>query len=47
MQLALNGATIMHAPLCDDLEIAAEAGFSAPHVWAPKSTRISANARSG
>jgi 2-keto-myo-inositol isomerase len=36
MQLALNGATIMHAPLCDDLEIAAEAGFSALEVWAPK-----------
>jgi 2-keto-myo-inositol isomerase len=36
MRLALNGATIMHSPLADDLEIAAEAGFTALEVWAGK-----------
>lgn len=36
MRLALNGATIMHSPLVDDLEIAAETGFSALEVWAGK-----------
>jgi 2-keto-myo-inositol isomerase len=36
MRLALNGATIMHSPLADDIEIAAETGFSALEVWAPK-----------
>jgi 2-keto-myo-inositol isomerase len=36
MRLALNGATIMRSPLADDLEIAAEAGFTALEVWAGK-----------
>ncbi len=36
MKLALNGATIMHSPLADDVEIAAETGFSALEVWAGK-----------
>lgn len=36
MRLALNGATIMHSPLADDLEIAAETGFTALEVWAGK-----------
>ena len=36
MRLALNGATIMNSPLADDLEIAAEAGFTALEVWAGK-----------
>ncbi len=36
MKLALNGATIMHSPLADDLEIAAETGFDALEVWAGK-----------
>lgn len=36
MRLALNGATIMHSPLADDVEIAAEAGFTALEVWAGK-----------
>ena len=36
MKLALNGATIMHSPLADDVEIAAEAGFTALEVWAGK-----------
>ena len=36
MRLALNGATIMHSPLADDLEIAAEVGFTALEVWAGK-----------
>lgn len=36
MRLALNGATIMHSPLAGDLEIAAQSGFSALEVWAPK-----------
>lgn len=36
MKLALNGATIMHSPLADDLEIAAETGFTALEVWAGK-----------
>ena len=31
-----NGATIMHSPLADDLEIAAETGFTALEVWAGK-----------
>lgn len=36
MKLALNGATIMRAPLADDVEIAAEAGFDALEIWAGK-----------
>ena len=36
MRLALNGATIMHSPLADDIEIAAETGFSAVEIWAGK-----------
>ena len=36
MRLALNGATIMRSPLTDDVEIAAETGFSALEVWAGK-----------
>ena len=36
MRLALNGATIMNSPLADDLEVAAEAGFTALEVWAGK-----------
>jgi 2-keto-myo-inositol isomerase len=36
MKLALNGATIMQSPLNDDVEIAAETGFSALEVWAGK-----------
>ncbi len=36
MRLALNGATIMRSPLSDDVEIAAETGFNALEVWAPK-----------
>ncbi|HEY8172395.1 MAG TPA: sugar phosphate isomerase/epimerase [Dehalococcoidia bacterium] len=36
MKLALNGATIMHSPLADDVEIAAECGYSELEVWAGK-----------
>lgn len=36
MKLALNGATIMQSSLNDDVEIAAETGFSALEVWAGK-----------
>jgi 2-keto-myo-inositol isomerase len=36
MKLALNGATIMRSPLADDVEIAAETGFTALEVWAGK-----------
>jgi len=36
MKLALNGATIMTSPLADDVEIAAEAKFTALEVWAGK-----------
>ncbi len=36
MKLALNGATIMHAPLADDVEIAAECGFHALEIWSAK-----------
>jgi 2-keto-myo-inositol isomerase len=36
MRLALNGATIMRSPLGDDVEIAAECGFSALEIWAGK-----------
>jgi 2-keto-myo-inositol isomerase len=36
MKLALNGATIMQSPLNDDVEIAAETGFSVLEVWAGK-----------
>jgi 2-keto-myo-inositol isomerase len=36
MKLALNGATIMHSPLADDVEIAAECGYSALEIWAGK-----------
>jgi 2-keto-myo-inositol isomerase len=36
MKLGLNGATIMQSPLNDDVEIAAETGFSALEVWAGK-----------
>lgn len=36
MRLALNGATIMRSPLWDDVEVAAEAGFTALEVWAGK-----------
>ncbi len=36
MKLALNGATIMPSPLTDDVEIAAEAKFTALEIWAGK-----------
>lgn len=36
MKLALNGATIMRSSLADDIEIAAETGFTALEVWAGK-----------
>src|SRR5437016_9735734 len=36
MQLALNGATIMHSPLEDDVGIAADCGFDALELWAAK-----------
>lgn len=36
MRIALNGATIMRAPLADDIAIAAACGFSALEVWAGK-----------
>ncbi len=36
MKLALNGATIMHSPLDQDVEIAAECGYDAIEVWAGK-----------
>ncbi|MBI2724030.1 MAG: sugar phosphate isomerase/epimerase [Chloroflexi bacterium] len=36
MRLALNGATIMHAPLEIDVEVASAAGFSALEIWAGK-----------
>jgi 2-keto-myo-inositol isomerase len=36
MKLAINGATIMHSPLADDIEIAAECGFDAVEIWAGK-----------
>lgn len=36
MRLALNGATIMHSPLADDVEIAAACGYGAIEVWAGK-----------
>jgi 2-keto-myo-inositol isomerase len=36
MRLALNGATIMRSPLEDDVDIAAESGYSALEIWAGK-----------
>ncbi|HYM16360.1 MAG TPA: sugar phosphate isomerase/epimerase [Dehalococcoidia bacterium] len=36
MRLALNGATIMRSSLDDDIEIAAETGFTALEIWAGK-----------
>ncbi|MDP9238778.1 MAG: hypothetical protein M3P30_15500 [Chloroflexota bacterium] len=36
MKLALNAATIMQSALADDVEIAAETGFTALEVWAGK-----------
>ena len=36
MKLALNGATIMQSSLADDVEIAAETGFTYLEVWAGK-----------
>ena len=36
MKLALNGATIMHSPLADDVEIAAACGYDALEIWAGK-----------
>ena len=36
MKLALNGATIMHSPLGDDVDIAAKCGFDALEIWAGK-----------
>src|SRR5207248_1997015 len=36
MQLALNGATIIHSPLEDDVDIAADCGFDALELWAAK-----------
>lgn len=38
MKLALNGATIMRSTLDDDIEIAAETGYSALEIWAGKLT---------
>jgi 2-keto-myo-inositol isomerase len=36
MKLALNGATIMHSPLAEDVEIAAACGYDAIEIWAGK-----------
>ncbi len=36
MKLALNGATIMRAPIQEDVEIAAECGYGALEIWAGK-----------
>lgn len=36
MKLALNGATIMHAPIQEDVAIAAECGYGALEIWAGK-----------
>jgi sugar phosphate isomerase/epimerase len=36
MRLALNGATIIHSPIEDDVEIAAACGYTALEIWAGK-----------